>query len=384
MLSSERAGNPLRDCARGECFVTYDAGQEDDETRRRHGVIGLRRYKLLRIATEAHDQGIDLTQEGLARILGAGLKTIKRDIAYFRKHGIYLPTRGQQKGLGPIVPHEVEAVRLTLEEHSDWEVSRRILVSPGMVARILGTFGRVVAFLRAGRDPEDIAYLVGVPRRLVEEYRRLEADAARDPTRRARLEALVPGGEREGTGEGGEESVGPTPALASGEAGSPRRRPPIYDEQVKVLRRDVFDYVLDIEIRKATRYKLPLALVAIEPAGPEGLPVQGRALAAMTLSERLRETLRTTDVIGRAAVARYLVLLPLADIATVRGVFERLLQAHSPPSGTRFVAGAACFPAHASRAAELLAESERALAAARERGQPYLLASEASGEGGAA
>ncbi|HEY8369877.1 MAG TPA: DUF1670 domain-containing protein, partial [Thermodesulfobacteriota bacterium] len=111
VLSSEPAGKPLRDCARGECFVTYDAGEEDEETRRRYGVIGLRRFKLLRIATEAHDQGIDLTQEGLAKILGAGVKTVKRDIAYFRKHGIFLPTRGQQKDLGPIVPHQVEAVR---------------------------------------------------------------------------------------------------------------------------------------------------------------------------------------------------------------------------------------------------------------------------------
>ncbi len=384
MLSSEPAGKPLRDCARGECFVTYDAGQEDDDTRRRHGVIGLRRYKLLRIATEAHDQGIDLTQEGLARILGAGLKTVKRDIAYFRTHGIYLPTRGQQKGLGPIVPHEVEAVRLTLEGQSDWEVSRRILLSPGMVTRILGAFGRVIAFLRAGRDPEDVAYLVGMPRRLVDEYRKLEAGAARDPAWRARLEALVPGDEPEGAGEGDDVRVGHEPTATSGEAGSRRRQPPIFDEQVKVLRRDVFDYLLDVEIRKAMRYKLPLALVTIEPARPDGLWVQGRALAAMTLSEHLRETLRATDLIGRAAVARYLVLLPVADVATVRGLFERLLQAHSLPSGARFVAGAACFPAHASRTAELLAASERALAAARDRGRPYVLAFEAAGGSGAA
>ncbi len=385
VLSSEPAGKPLRQCARGECFVTYDAGEEDEETRRRHGVIGLRRFKLLRIATEAHDQGIDLTQEGLAKILGAGLKTIKRDIAYFRKHGIFLPTRGQQKDLGPIASHQVEAVRLTLEGHSDWEVSRRILHSPGMVARILGSFGRVVSLLRAGRNPEDIAYLVSVPRRLVDEYGRLAAEAAADPSRQARLEALLPRSDADAAGD--EEGGGATTAAeddpgAAGRDGIPgRRRPPIFDEQVKVLRRDVFDYVLDLEIRKATRYKLPLSLLAIESTAFDRPVFQGRILASKMLAEALRERLRTTDVIGRASVARYFVLLPLADVAATQGALERLLQAPVVPPGERLAAGAACFPVHGSRAGELVRATERALAVARERGRPYVLAPEPGDNG---
>ncbi len=370
VLSSEPAGKPLRDCARGECFVTYDAGEEDEETRRRHGVIGLRRFKLLRIATEAHDQGIDLTQEGLAKILGAGVKTVKRDIAYFRTHGIFLPTRGQQKDLGPIVPHQVEAVRLTLDGLDDWEVSRRILHSPGMVARILGSFARVVAFLREGRDPEDIAYLVDVPIRLVDEYRRVAEEAAADPKRKARLEALVlraapAAKEPAGAEEGG-----------TGREGTARRRPPLFDEQVKVLRRDVFEYLLDLEVRKATRYKLPVAVLAIESTGGEGLVQTGRALAAMTLAEGLREELRTTDLIGRASVARYYVVLPFADVAAVQGAMQRLFRERALPKHGRVVAGAACFPAHGSSASDLLRESERALGAARVAGRPFALASD--------
>jgi hypothetical protein len=374
VLSSEPAGKPLRDCARGECFVTYDAGEEDEETRRRHGVIGLRRFKLLRIATEAHDQGIDLTQEGLAKILGAGVKTVKRDIAYFRKHGIFLPTRGQQKDLGPIVPHQVEAVRLTLDGLDDWEVSRRILHSPGMVGRIIGSFARVVAFLREGRDPEDIAYLVDVPLRLVDEYRRVAAEAAADPKRQARLEALVvrlaPRGEAAAGGASGVEDGVPA------REGQGRRRPPLFDEQVKVLRRDVFEFLFELEVRKATRYKLPVSVVAIEAAGGDGPPQGGRALASMTLAEHLREQVRTTDVIGRAAVSRYYVLLPVADVPAAQGFVQRLLRDRSIPPQTRIVAGAACFPAHGSGALELLRESERALGAARAAGRPFAFASD--------
>jgi hypothetical protein len=362
VLASEPAGKPLRDCSRGECFVTYDAGAEDEETRRRHGVIGLRRFKLLRIATEAHDQGIDLTQEGLAKILGAGLKTVKRDIAYFRKHGIFLPTRGQQKDIGPIAPHQVEAVRMTLDGLSDWEVSRRILHSPGMVARILAAFARVVGLLREGRATEEVGYLVDVPRRLVEDYRRLAAEAAEDPQRAERLERILTlhsVKDPEPGGAGGAVGVAREP--------QPRRRPAIFDEQVKVLRRDVFEYLLDLEVRRATRYQLPLAVVAIEPAGREQ---PSRALAGATLAETLRAALRGTDLIGRDGVARYHVLLPLADVAAARGVLDRLARHRDPEGALWLVAGAACFPAHGSRAEQLLRRSEDALGAAKANSGP--------------
>jgi GGDEF domain-containing protein len=373
VLSSEPAGKPLRDCSRGECFVTYDAGEDDDETRRRHGVIGLRRFKLLRIATEAHDQGIDLTQEGLAKILCAGLKTVKRDIAYFRGHGIFLPTRGQQKDLGPIAPHQVEAVRMALDGLSDWEVSRRILHSPGMVARILGAFGRVVGFLQQGRDGEEVASLVDVPRRLVEEYRRLAAEAAADPPRAERLERIL-------TLRGRKDSA--PDALPRGGDGArelpPRRRPAIFDEQVKVLRRDVFEYLLDHEVRKATRYKLPLAVVTIEPVGRDHPAQSGRALAGVTLAETLRAALRVTDLIGRATVSRYHVLIPLGDMPATRRVLDRLVRYRGPSEAVWLVAGAACFPAHGSRAAELLRRSEEALSPARESASLWAVAADGS------
>jgi hypothetical protein len=364
VLSSEPAGKPLRELARGECLVTYDAGEEDEEVRRRHGLTGLRRARLLRIATEAHVRGVDLTQGDLAKILGSGLKTIKRDIAYFRRQGVYLPTRGQQKDLGPIAPHQVEAVRLILEGRSESEVSGRILHSPGMLARMLGTFARVVSLLRAGWRPEEVARRMGVPRRLVAEYGGLAAEADGDPARRERLEVMV----RSSQGDGQEDVV----------RARPRRRPPIFDEQVRVLRRDVFDYVLDQELRKATRYRLPLSLVVIEPTRLEGPTPRGLTLASKTLAELLRGQLRATDIVGRAALARYLVLLPLADAATTRGALDRLGQA----PGEKFVAGAACFPSHGSRARQLLRESERALASAREQGRTYVLPSEAAASSG--
>ncbi|HWP35726.1 MAG TPA: DUF1670 domain-containing protein [Thermodesulfobacteriota bacterium] len=378
VLASEPAGKPLRECAWGECYVTYDAGPEDEEIRRRHGLVGLRRIKLLRIATEAHDQGIDLTQEALAKILGTSPKTVKRDIAYLRRHGIFLPTRGQQKDLGPVAPHQVEAVRLALEGCSEWEIAERILHPPSRVRRIVAEFAQAGQLLREGRSVEDVGRLLRLPRRLVEAYSRLVADATGDPARETRLNALLTG--RGGDGRGPQA----TPVVAGsrwhdngvgGAAARGRPRLPIFDEQADVLRREVFDYLLDLEIRKACRHGLPLALLAIEPGRRASLARGGRALAARALVEFLRAQLRATDLIGRATLVRYLVLLPLADASGLRRALDRLAveAANSPLDG--FVAGAACYPAHATAGRELVAATERALSAARQAGRPFVLAS---------
>lgn len=351
ILSSEPAGRPIREAVRGECLVTYDAGAEDDEIQRRHGLIGLRRAKLQRIATEAHDQGIDLTQQDLARILGVALKTIKRDIAFFRRHGTYVPTRGQQKALGPIVPHEIEAVRLSLEGRSVWDVSGRILHSPGTIRGILDKFARVVGLLQAGTEAADVGRQVGVPRRLVLAFGRLAAEAARNPAQRGRLDDLLrrrePAGAR-------------LPSPADGQVrGVGRRRPPIFDDQVSVLRSDVFRYMLEVEVRRAARYGLPLSVITVEPVG-RGPGAPAGTLASKTLAELLRAQLRSSDLIGRQTVARYLVLLPLTDAPAARRVLDRLQQAPGVAHGLR--AGVASFPTHGSQAADLLRKSTRALA----------------------
>lgn len=173
-LAKESVGKPLKDCQLGECIVTLDAGAEDQAVRANFGVTGLRRAKLLRITTEAHEQGIDLTQEDLAyRILNCGLRTVRRDVTHFKKKGIFVPTRGQQKDIGPGVSHKVLAVRLLLERKSELEIARIIYHSLTAIERYTVTFARVVLLTQKGLPPRDIAFLVQISERLVKDYQEL-------------------------------------------------------------------------------------------------------------------------------------------------------------------------------------------------------------------
>lgn len=181
-LSSEPAGKPLKDCKKGLCLLTLNAGQEDQEVLFRDGVTALRRARLLRITEEAHDQGIDLTQEDLAyQIFGSGLRTIRRDIQALRHQGLYVPTRGQQKDIGPGISHKVLAVQMFLERKTDLEIARTIYHSLKAVERYTVTFARVLVLLEKGLTPLEVAFVVQISERLVNQYRQLLHDYNQPP-----------------------------------------------------------------------------------------------------------------------------------------------------------------------------------------------------------
>lgn len=190
-LSSEPAGKALKDCKKGLCIVTLNAGQEDQEVLFRDGVTALRRARVLRITEEAHDQGIDLTQEDLAyNIFGCGLRTIRRDIRALKEQGIYLPTRGQQKDIGPGISHKVLAVKMYLERKTDLEIARAIYHSLKAVERYTVTFARVITLLEKGFAPQDIAFIVHISERLVNQYQSLYNEYNK-PQYRDRIEEIA-------------------------------------------------------------------------------------------------------------------------------------------------------------------------------------------------
>jgi hypothetical protein len=174
ILSLEPAGKPLKDCRTGVCTVTFNNGQEDQEIRFRDGVAALRRARILRITEEALDQGIHLTQEDLAyNIFGCGLRTIRRDTKSLRDKGIYVPTRGQQKDIGPGVSHKVLAVRMFIERKTDLEIARIIYHSLKAIERYTSTFSRVILLLQKGFSPLEVSFIVQISERLVRQYHQL-------------------------------------------------------------------------------------------------------------------------------------------------------------------------------------------------------------------
>ncbi len=81
-------GPPLSETERVEVTLTVEAGSEDAEVKAKEGRVGLRRGRILRLMSEALEQGGVLTQEDLARALQVTRRTIERDIGVLKEEGI--------------------------------------------------------------------------------------------------------------------------------------------------------------------------------------------------------------------------------------------------------------------------------------------------------
>lgn len=192
IAASEPAGKPLSECEMKTAVVTLDAGKEDEEIRDKYGLAALRQTRLSRIAHEALDQRVSLTQEDLAfKLLNCSVRTVRRDIKALAKRGIIVPTRGQQKDIGPGISHRVEAVRLYIERKTYTEVERTIKHSLTAIKRYILTFSRVAYLTEKGYSTKEIAFLVQISERLAREYQALYRRYKEDPAYKDRLEEIL-------------------------------------------------------------------------------------------------------------------------------------------------------------------------------------------------
>jgi hypothetical protein len=177
VAAQEPAGKAIDECQKVTVRLTLDAGSADFEVRARRGVVGLRRARLLRLASEAREQGGLLSYEDLAfRLLNCALRTIVRDVQVLRRGGVEVPTRGQQRDIGPGQTHRVQAVRLYLQGLEPNEIAQRLYHTLGSIENYLTTFARVVFLARKGYADDEIAFVISRSAVLVAAYRQLAAD----------------------------------------------------------------------------------------------------------------------------------------------------------------------------------------------------------------
>ena len=163
--AEEGPGKPLKKCQMVSVVLTlFDEKDEGDFStdNNKDRSVELRRRKLLRISEEAKLQGGFVTQEDLAKLLSCDVRTIRRDTKDLKKIGIILPTRGQQKDIGPGVTHRAIAIRLWLEGKEPVEVARHIKHSIKAVENYLQKFKRVAFLRRKKFNDFEIALTVGI------------------------------------------------------------------------------------------------------------------------------------------------------------------------------------------------------------------------------
>ena len=187
---SEPPGKPLKECKLKRIVLTHISQKEDSEVRRQFSRSAKRQQQILRMSDEARHQGALLTQEDIAEILDTDVRTIRRDVQQLRKRGFDVPTRGQQKDIGPGVSHRVKAIELFLQRKEPVEIARQIKHSLTAVERYIDTFCRVVYCQRQFRSTLKTALVVGVSISTVNTYLNIHTQACEDPHYRERISEI--------------------------------------------------------------------------------------------------------------------------------------------------------------------------------------------------
>jgi hypothetical protein len=191
VAANEPAGKAIDDCQKVTVRLTLDAGREDFDIRVRRGVIGLRRARVLRLASEAREQGGLLSYEDLAfRLLNCGLRTIVRDVQVLGRGGVTVPTRGQQQDIGPGQTHRVQAVRLFLQGHEPNEIAHKLYHTLGSIENYVTTFARVAFLANKGYGDDEIAFVIQRSAALVAAYRQLRTEFQGKRAAQARLRQI--------------------------------------------------------------------------------------------------------------------------------------------------------------------------------------------------
>lgn len=192
VAADEPSGKPLQQCQKATVLLTLDAGDDDLQVRLHQGIEGLRRSRILRLCTQAREQGALLSYEDLAyRLLNCSERTVVRDVEHMRRQGLVVPSRGQQQDIGPGQTHRVQAVQLYLQGHEPQDIARRLYHSLRAIENYLNAFGRVVFLSGRGCDDLEIAFLLRCSTALVQTYQRLAEKITDRPSAQRRLQEIL-------------------------------------------------------------------------------------------------------------------------------------------------------------------------------------------------
>ena len=132
----------------------------------------------------------------------------------------------------------------------------------------------------------------------------------------------------------------------------------------RILNRDLFRFVLDIEVKRSRRYQNFLCLMLFRIREFSQEDDRGSLEACCRkLGDLLMEETRESDIIGLLESDRYVVLLPYADMkagAHVKSRFEDTLKYYDFKSkGIEVMIDQVCFPVNGSDTMDLIQRALR-------------------------
>jgi DNA-binding CsgD family transcriptional regulator len=193
----EPPGKPLKECLFKEILLTFHNLEDDRRVKADYGLSKMRQQQILRMTSEAADQGAYLTQEDLSAILGSDIKTIRNDIKKAQKEfDILIPTRGNKLDIGPEITHRELAVEKFICGMNPVEIARNMQHSLRAIERYTHTFSRAIYCQNEVQNTMKTAMVVGISVPLLNKYLNLHEKYKKDPRYKARLEEIEETGGR--------------------------------------------------------------------------------------------------------------------------------------------------------------------------------------------
>ncbi len=137
------------------------------------GLAGLRRHRIARLTRLAYDQGALLSYEDLAMLLTTSPATVKRDIYFLRREGMFIITRGMKHDMGPGLSHKTIIIDLYFKGYTFSEIEQKTNHSESSIKRYLADFMQIAILYRQRFSLHQIRLIAQKSERLVREYLQL-------------------------------------------------------------------------------------------------------------------------------------------------------------------------------------------------------------------
>lgn len=143
--ATEPAGKPIKCCRKVPVELTlYHDG---DVELTAQSTVDMRQIRMYRLCCEAKAQGGLLSQEDLAYLLSIDPSTVKQGIRALRDEGLFVPTRGAVKDMGPEPSHKRIIADLLGRGYTTTKVAAMTSHTEGSIGRYQLDFGLVLHLL---------------------------------------------------------------------------------------------------------------------------------------------------------------------------------------------------------------------------------------------
>ena len=167
----EPAGKPIKDCRVVPILLTCFC-DADIDVLREHGSVELRAERLYRFCCEAREQEALLSYEDLRLLLGVDISTVKDLVRRLRDQGLFVPTRGAVKDIGPDPSHKKQIAGLLGRGYSTRQVKAMTNHQEGSIGRYQLQFAMVLYLLQKYPEAshEELRLLSGLSQSNFEAY----------------------------------------------------------------------------------------------------------------------------------------------------------------------------------------------------------------------